>query len=492
MNLSPYVTQKNSYPPRYSNLSNLPGESNSNISHRKKDYSRGIILAPVIIPPRRENIPGIILAPDQTFYREPIRTEIRGEQLGRNINNFQRIPFPMEVATTQTIVSPRPFISDVGSSSTYPWYSLRRFGWIIGIVVLVLVILAIWFFTRTDPNDIDITVPITPEEPVLPDPLNDPIGASSDGCVSMNNGSFFKDPPACVSGPTRAWNHNNDQVQGDCTCQKPFFGEKCYRESYSDTYTSIGNPDIDDLIFNKLAKLNVDRISFPFDGPEEDDEATQKFCTQMCDIDKSCVGVLYEQASIPKFGIDSSICSGKKPKCTLIGCSVTLKSGGTIPFDVNKDATLYLKTIGLDQEFPTLKIKDRVFVWKNDLPLRYWLTDRFTSRNGFNRMIAMFEKRLYTFDFVPTNLINQTGTIDHRGVRSLFNGSKYSRKRKIVRSWTGIFSDKEFETNNNALKKIICTGNTDHIVIVQPGQTELIFPDSWGSLFGLFVDRSTL
>jgi len=497
MNYQPIMLQgvgnpvSSTSPPRYSSIYKTSYVvSRQNQPLIANPGAQPVVEVPVMVRPR--GIYGadpIIVSPDDKVFALESNAVVSAPIL-----NTSQVVRPGYAPGYGLEIEKYPEVTEISSESKYrSWGGIL--GWFLALIVLVLVIIAIVHYATKDEKNPDVDpTNVVPSDPVPPDPLNDPIGASDNGCYSMNNGSFYKDSPSCIAGPTRGWNHNNDKVQGSCDCKKPFYGDMCFRETYSNEYVSIGNPNKDDLIFKKISEFSADRMSFPFDSPAEDD-SMQILCTNMCDQNCDCVGVIYDQASPPKLGIGTP---DDKPFCTLIGCSLTIKSGAEIPFDVTKDATVYMKANGSSQTtlansqgapIETLKIKDRVFVWKGTLPLRYWLTDNYTNTNGTDRMTAMYEKRVYALDYFPTDLINDTGTNGHKNFKKLRRSNL-----NFGQKWTGIFSDEEFSNDPEKLNDVICDPETQEqdFVIVPSGEAKLEFPSSWKSLYGLFIDASRL
>ena len=128
--------------------------------------------------------------------------------------------------------------------------------------------------------------------------------------------------PSCLAGPTREWTTGQSITFNTCDCLDPFFGPECFRESYVDTYTSIGTPSQDNIIATFSDPQTVDRLSFPFTGnpgrlPDDEESLVPEIiCTQLCDQDRTCLGVWWTQAEPPLFGIQQS--ESEKPKCQLI------------------------------------------------------------------------------------------------------------------------------------------------------------------------------
>lgn len=364
-----------------------------------------------------------------------------------------------------------------------PWIFIV--GIIAGIIIILLIValmFAIFVEENLDFPDIEFVV--------IDDEINDTTGSSENGTVKLNNGAAYLDSASCSAGPTREWTTGQSITFNTCDCLKPFFGPECFRESYIDTYTSIGTPAQSNIVATFGQTQIVDRLSFPFTGnpgrlPDEDESPISEIiCTKLCDQDQSCLGVWWTQAEPPLFGIDLPV--NQKARCQLISDQIVVKPGTNIPYSSTVDSVLYLKK-DVEPEF-----KDRVFVYQGQKPLRYWTVDRYSSPFGDNQSQTMFNKQLVRFDWSPQIVINATGC-----------DLSMNQSCPWGRTWYGLFSNRIINvTNNSLLKELIdkfnsnnqsaVTINGQEYVVVGPEQTRLIFPPNWGELWGVFVDPSTI
>ena len=231
-----------------------------------------------------------------------------------------------------------------------------------------------------------------------------------------------------------------------CDCVSPFFGRDCYRESYSDSYIAIGSPSSGDVTLEVISTADVDRFSFPFDN------GTGTTCTGLCDMDQSCIGVIYNQAQEPDFGMDG----GAKPMCSLLSGYVTVNPSRNIPYTTQEDSSLYVKSTN------SLKFTDRVFLYSGELPLRYWVSDRYNDSKG-NRVFVSYVGVQYHLDFVPINVVSS--------------------------NLTGVFSNKEIPMDN--IVDIVNGGTNSDYLVVPPGQTVLNIPSSWTRPRTVWVEHDT-
>ncbi len=368
-------------------------------------------------------------------------------------------------------------------SSHSPWIFI--IGIVVGIIIILLIVALIFsVFVKENGDFPDINTVIIDDE------INDTTGSSADGTVKLNNGIAYQDMASCLAGPTREWTTGQSITFNTCDCLDPFFDSECFRESYSDTYTSIGTPAQTNIIATFSNPQTIDRLSFPFTVnpgrlPDEDELLIpETICTKLCDQDRTCLGVWWIQAEPPLFGIDQP--ELQKPKCQLISDQVVVKPGTNIPYSSSVDSILYLKK-NIDPEF-----KDRVFVYQGQKPLRYWTADSYSSPFGDNQSQTMFNRQLIKFNWRPEVVINVTGCD-----LSMNSNCPWGK------TWYGFFSNQMINlTDNSLLKELIDIsnlGNTNTInirgqeyVVVRPKQTQLAFPTAWRELWGAFVDPSTI
>lgn len=279
---------------------------------------------------------------------------------------------------------------------------IQKWGWMAIIVLFILALMMPVFGLFYDEGEVVISNPIViDDENPIPDMYTveypDNAGSSSacgNGDVFYDfNGQSYVDGPSCNLNVTSRWNNDG------CECIPPFYGNCCSREAYSDRYFeagTIGDNCQDGVRYKVLKKTRADRLSFPFEGIDCD----QRTCTDQCDREKHCTGVLWDGAK----------------KCTLITGNVYLDSSDDITWDKNCDSNLFLKNdsscsrrrlSGRDVGYTRhLKIPNMVWVWRECLPLRYYLSD--VSMNNGRCAVTPLEvnvpKRL---DIIPEGSANQ-------------------------------------------------------------------------------------
>lgn len=381
---------------------------------------------------------------------------------------------------------------------------------IIGIIIVVLIV---WFILILFwPN------PITNVDVVIiekTDPVNNTVGSSDDGVVFVSNGDNLTDQTSCLLKSTRKWGAN-------CSCFTPFYGPRCELESYSNKYNALGNPDLNDIIVDLSDQTPTDRLSFSLettgssqtstlfgqqlftnsisnDSEREtvpssqniiQEPSTHELCTDMCDNDMECRGVIWTPAPGNNFGIEASL--ENKPKCQMIESSVIVKPENNIPYSSTIQSTLYLKNT-FDPHF-----KDRVFVYKGDKGIRYWLETTYSDQFGINQGRTMFNQQLIRFNWTPTNLINNTGCRSTNG-----NITDNSSSCQFGSPWYGIFSDNSFDiTNTNLIVELInrsgsggpikLNGSQQEFIVIGPLTSVINIPASWRQLWGAFTPSGSL
>ena len=412
-------------------------------------------------------------------------TVVSPQVSGQPTSGLNNQPVVTQIPTTSggTLKHVGTTVETKGLTTEYsPWMFIV--GIVAGIIIILLIVALMFAIIARENLDFPDV-----EFIVIDDEINDTTGSSADGTVKFNNGAAYLDSVSCLAGPTREWTTGQSITFNTCDCLDPFFGTECFRESYIDTYTSIGTPAQSNIIATFGQTQTVDRLSFPFTEnpgilPDEDESPVPEIiCTKLCDQDQSCLGVWWTQAEPPLFGIDSP---NQKPRCQLISDQVVVKPGTNIPYSSTVDSVLYLKK-DVKPEF-----KDRVFVHQGQNPLRYWTVDRYSSPFGDNQSQTMFNRQLVKFNWSPQAVINSTGCD-----LSMNSSCPWGR------TWYGFFSNRIINvTNDSLLKELIDKFNTNgqstitingqEYVVVGPKQTQLIFPPTWGELWGVFVDPSTI
>nr|QBK92978.1 MAG: hypothetical protein LCPAC403_01120 [Pithovirus LCPAC403] len=287
-------------------------------------------------------------------------------------------------------------------------------------IILIIIVIVIWVSISSvtlhkQPASVvaDAPIPLT---------IDDPIGASTNGIYTLSDdGDFFTDSASCKLASNTQWSHLQ------CTCIVPFFGDKCTRESYNSTYFAVGNPTTSDVTFDVLSSPVVDSLSFPTDSIS---------CTGECDMDPLCTGIIFRST------------------CTLLTGDVIVNTGAMIPYSMDIDSTLYLKT-----DDRHLIFTDRVFVYTGTLPARYYLrTGVFSSSAG--QMIPIFQGDIINLSFFPVKQLN-------------------------VSTLTGVYSENEITQDmlNQISQGIILPG----IILVQPNVVDLPDFSQFSSLWVAYI-----
>jgi len=339
---------------------------------------------------------------------------------------------------------------------------------IAAIIVIGLFILIFFILRRGDIKD----PPVIP----IPDPVINPItsapGSSTNGRAFENNGDFYTDQRACTNGPTRIWNTDQNINTGSCGCEVPFYGPKCFLESYDSRYIALGQIDPDDVLTNVLQQVPADRLSFSYYRPNDIITTyTEDICTSRCDANDDCIGVQWQSQGSPNFGINvDDPTRSTKGTCTLLKDCFAFKPGVQLSYNLDQQADYYLKNPNEPQ------VKDRVFVFNGQRPLRYWLTDSFA--NGITTMLALYQSIVYELTFRPTTLINSTGS---------GSGTEGCSTCTVGNTWQGLASDKPITGNLNDIYNM---GNSANFVIIPPGTTNLnqILPCNWLPIYIVFWD----
>lgn len=333
---------------------------------------------------------------------------------------------------------------------------------IVIIVIIGLFLLIFWLSTTGDASEVDQTN-------FGPDQLNSVTsnpGASSNGVFNNNNGNFYENQRACIAGPTRRWDTTINITTGECACQVPFYSEKCFLETYDNTYIALGQITAEQADLDIAQETEANRLSFPYFPSSE---FTEMLCTQMCDDDDDCIGVRWIPQGPPDFGINTMDPQmSTKGRCDILQEAVVFKPGVPLSYDLNEQANIYMKR-GRDPE-----VKDRVFIYRGVKPSRFWLADTFSD--GTTSMNALYEAILYQIDFYPESLINSTG--------GMFQGTDYGQQ------WIGLASERPISGN---LNDIYAMGDTATVKQIPAGTTNLreIIPVSWTAYYFVFWDPST-
>lgn len=347
----------------------------------------------------------------------------------------------------------------VTPGATYNYNYVKVFVIIVAIILIVVIVFFILFATT------DTTIAYTPVNiKITPIKRNQDQGASQDGTFQLNNATAYPDQFSCLVG-------QNENTAGNrywtdkCVCATPFYGSNCYLETFDQKYTAIGVPNQHDITTDMTTAVPANRLSFPHNN-----DTSQVICTQLCDSAEDCLGVLWTPTSSKNIAnppID------QLPMCSLIKSEVIVHPGTNIPYNRNEQSTLYLKNeIG-----PSFQ--DRVFLYRGQLNLRYWLLDYDKYENNISQTIYL--RMMTNLNWIPTNVINTTGQIN-----PIINGP-----------WYGIFSNQRFDIGNNLLLANLITNNNNNKVItidqqqylvIAPDQTDISIPSAWRDLWVTFID----
>ncbi|CAH6418497.1 Hypothetical protein POVN_LOCUS214, partial [uncultured virus] len=213
------------------------------------------------------------------------------------------------------------------------------------IILVLLVIFLIWVIYSY------VTKPREPRPPIPPVPVtpvaDQDVGASTLGAASYQNGIGLLTENACVSS-NGVWSGGSSGIAGGpCLCKQPFFGPTCQRQAHDADYFGLGLvAPPGSLAYEKQAVEFDGNLSFNGEGFDD------KSCTGRCDDLNNCLGVEFD---------------GKT--CALITSNPMLAADGVITVDPAIDPQIYLYRNGVRPV-----IKDRVFGYTGNRPLRFWAT----------------------------------------------------------------------------------------------------------------------
>jgi len=246
-------------------------------------------------------------------------------------------------------------------------------------------------------------------------------GSSNDGNYLFSNCTVYRDQPTCEADPLyRKWEN------GRCQCVNPFWGLTGNRETYNYKYNAIGIPD-ERKLFRKtnggetsivgISESVTNRLSFPLQSIEKE-TMTQTMCTDLCDKDPNCTGVLVNKIiDNGEIMIDRNQLNEKADSYTCLLLATNINSSDYINFYPLQDSTLYMKkpeyytTSNLGRpSFP-----NNVFIYQNvqNLPYRFWTPQ---DRND----ITILRKNINNaLPFIPTGCVNDgnlTGVFSNEAV----------------------------------------------------------------------------
>ncbi|PCJ23421.1 MAG: hypothetical protein COA94_08335 [Rickettsiales bacterium] len=237
--------------------------------------------------------------------------------------------------------------------------------------IVFIISTSVLFLTFRGKGEEEIT---TPKNKPL-DELNILTGSSKSGIEIVggeNSGSYYVDSLSCNKSDG-IWLHTH-LGKHKCKCDFSLFGKKCNRVAYDDTYKCLGNIDKTKINLDIISEQNVSNLSFVHNS-----------CTSLCNDEDNCVGVHYEDKV-----------------CTLFS---KISIEGTITYSHSVDGNLYMK--GNNKVI----IIDRVFITKGKLPLRYYLKDRYSTKDGLDITWAIYQMTQYKIHFTPTFIINDPNWI---------------------------------------------------------------------------------
>lgn len=318
------------------------------------------------------------------------------------------------------------------------------------LIVLVIVFLVIFLYNA---GDDPVRVPHRPFPHVV---VPNNIGASLDGKYGVRgyNGTSFADPVSCNLDVTREW------TEGKCDCRVPFFGIRCDRETYLETFQSIGTitDPLEDLANPTSAILPTDRLSFPF---QEGDTT----CTGQCMSDENCLGVYWNpnpSSSLTGECVliypNEELVEELREK-VVVNPSIDSTTELPVPYSPSVDSNLYLRRVvnGGDLSFT-----QRVFTYTGSLIVRYW---NITSRYQDSQLSLVTCRRgvVNSFDFIPEQNIN--------------DGLLY-----------GVFTQGTLTTDPETLADIIARERSGYVVLYPDNdRPSSVIPSTWKSYSGIYV-----
>ena len=234
------------------------------------------------------------------------------------------------------------------------------------VVIFLVVILLLWAFGsfsfRPQPG---------PPPPLDHFPeLTSDLGASNGSPVNYNNGVNLTTQDVCIKVPGAAWNGQTNT----CQCDRNFYGPNCNLPIFAQSYYAVGQGDSGQA--NIIGKQTVNGISF---DPQRNDATT------ICDNLPGCIG----------FSMD-----GKE---ATFFSQLTVPGNSHIPYDMSLPPKYYMKRTA-EPSFP-----DRVFLAKGEVPLRYWLLDRY--ENPTTELVSIPRDTVFELDFFPDAPINNAGNL---------------------------------------------------------------------------------
>lgn len=192
------------------------------------------------------------------------------------------------------------------------------------------------------------------------------VGASTNGQVSCHNGTNLGTSAACTAAQG-TWSDAGHL----CTCAPGFFGPNCNLAAFDANYYAAGQAPLEGApVLTSLGTKPITGVSF----------GSQSATTQ-CSALPGCTG----------FALTA-------PNQATFFSEMSLTQDLHLPFIPENPATYYLKR-GQTPKFP-----DRVFLYRGEKPLRYWLLDRVI--NDDLNLLAVQKNTVYELHFVPEAMVN--------------------------------------------------------------------------------------
>lgn len=224
---------------------------------------------------------------------------------------------------------------------------------IIGVILLVIALIgAIFYFSRQSSSSSSSSSSSTSPPP------------TATLAVSRGAGSNITDPGICSQDPKRRQWVVDADGRGSCQCNFPFSGPDCSIEQYDMTYQDAGN--LAGAQVYPLYTTMTENLSYSSKGTS---------CTQLCNLNKDCIGVIYDPSG----------------SCTLLKDKITY-SPQNIPTPANPRARLYTK-----KSHP-IEVRDQVVVYSGTLPANYW-----TIPGPFHQVLDL--DKVYRLNFYPTSIL---------------------------------------------------------------------------------------
>lgn len=245
---------------------------------------------------------------------------------------------------------------------------------IVGLVVLLIVVVMLLIFALMLAfGAFDFIQRERPPRVPLDDfpALTWDIGASTNGQVNWHNGVSLGSASSCTAaGGT--WN----EAAHLCQCAPSLFGPNCNLAAFDPGYYAGGQAPLEGSpVVTSLGAQTINGVSF---GPTS--------ATTICNNLSGCNGFVLTGPTAATFFSD-----------------VTLKNDLHLPFIPENPPVYYFK------QKQTPKFPDRVFLYRGDKPLRYWLLDRVI--NDDLNLLAAQRDTVYELHFVPEGLVNDGNLI---------------------------------------------------------------------------------